>query len=99
VIYGGAEGGGGIFFVCLFFAHRFVLSFFFLPTTGPGMSEKLRVLLTKFTKASVPEPKTERLSWLRTRTNRSKGSPTKRLSKRRARQKKVTLLRNCYGQQ
>ena len=88
-----------VYFLCVCFLLTVLFCLFLLPTTGPGMSEKLRVLLTKFTKASVPEPKTERLSWLRTRTNRSKGSPTKRLSKRRARQKKVTLLRNCYGQQ
>jgi hypothetical protein len=59
------------------------------------MSGKLRALLKKITTA--PEPKAERLSWMRTRTDRPILSPTKRLNKRKARQKKERLLKNVYG--
>ena len=61
------------------------------------MSGKLRALLTKFTKASNPEPKAERLSWMRTKTERPAVSPRKKVSKRRARQQKVELLQSVYG--
>jgi len=63
------------------------------------MSGKLRALLTKFTtsKPSSPEPRAERLSWIRTRSARPAVSPTKRMSKRRARQKKVHMLKTAYG--
>jgi hypothetical protein len=50
----------------------------------------------------VSSPKAERLSWLRTRTDRPAGSlartPTKRESRRAARKKKVQLLCKAYGQ-
>ena len=85
----------------LFLLIYFLSSFYLLARAGPGMSGKLRALLTKFTKESTPEPRAERLSWIRRSTERkaTATSPSKRLSKRRARQQKVHLLKSTYGGQ
>jgi hypothetical protein len=49
---------------------------------------------------AAAEPKTERLSWIRTRKDRVPVSKSpKRLSKRAAKRKKVELLVSAYGSQ
>ena len=49
---------------------------------------------------AATEPKTERLSWIRTRKESMPASKSpKRLSKRAAKRKKIELLVSAYGQQ